>query len=69
MRLKDANGMQNSVDPDLAAYFGANQSGSALFAQTHLSRYLDFCDILYSTDMLHCMNRYHCVDINRTSFK
>ena len=44
MSPNDADGMANSVDPDqtgpLGAPLGAFWSGSALFAQTCLSKYL-----------------------------
>ena len=33
-RLKDADGIANSVDPDQTAPVGAVRSGSALFAKT-----------------------------------
>ena len=36
----DADGMANSVDPDQTAPLGAVWSGSALFAQAHLSENL-----------------------------
>ena len=39
MSLNDADGMENSVDPDQAA-LGAVWSGSALFAQAYLSENL-----------------------------
>ena len=37
---KDANGIANSEDPDQTAPLGAVGSGSALFAQTYLSKNL-----------------------------
>ena len=37
---KDANGIENSEDPDQTAPLGAVWSGSALFAQTYLSENL-----------------------------
>ena len=37
---KDANRITNREDPDQTAPWGAVWSGSALFAQTYLSRYL-----------------------------
>ena len=40
MHPKDAEGIANSVDPDLTAPLGAVWSGSALFAQTCLSENL-----------------------------
>ena len=39
---KGVDGIANSVDPDQTAPLGAVWSGSALFAQTYLSQYLDF---------------------------
>ena len=36
------DGMADSVDPDQTASEGAVWSGSALFAQTYLSQYLEF---------------------------
>ena len=39
-RQKDANGIANSEDPDQTAPLGAVWSGSALFAQTYLSKNL-----------------------------
>ena len=44
MRLKDAGGMVNSVDPDQT---GAVWSGSTLSALTYLSRYLEFIQNMY----------------------
>ena len=41
MHLNDADGMANSVDPDQTAALGAVWSGSALFAQTSLSKTSD----------------------------
>ena len=38
MHPKDAEGIANSVDPDQTAPLGAVWSGSALFAQTCLSK-------------------------------
>ena len=38
MYLKDAKGIANSVDPDQTAPLGALWSGSALFAQSCLSK-------------------------------
>ena len=38
---KGADGMANSVDPDQTAPLGAVWSGSALFAQTYLSKNLE----------------------------
>ena len=35
------DGIANSVDPDQTAPFGAVCSGSALFAHTYLSKYLE----------------------------
>ena len=40
MSPNDADGMANSVDPDQTAPLGAVWSGSALFAQAHLSENL-----------------------------
>ena len=40
MSPNDADGMANSVDPDQTAPLGAVWSGSALFAQTFLSKSL-----------------------------
>ena len=40
MSPNDADGMANSVDPDQTAPLGAVWSGSALFAQTYLSKNL-----------------------------
>ena len=40
MSPKDADGMANSADPDQTAPLGAVWSGSALFAQAHLSENL-----------------------------
>ena len=40
MSPNDADGMANSVDPDLTAPLGAVWSGSALFAQAYLSENL-----------------------------
>ena len=40
MHLKDAEGFVNSADPDQTAPRGAVWSGSALFAQTYLSKSL-----------------------------
>ena len=40
--LKDADGMENSVDPDYTAPYGAVWSRSALFVQTYLPQYLHF---------------------------
>ena len=40
MHPKDAEGIENSVDPDQTAPLGAVWSGSALFAQTCLSENL-----------------------------
>ena len=40
MHPKDAEGIANSVDPDQTAPLGAVWSGSALFAQAHLSENL-----------------------------
>ena len=40
MRLNNAGGMANSADPDQTAPLGAVWSGSALFAQTWLSKNL-----------------------------
>ena len=37
---KNADGMANSVDPDLAAPLGAVWSGTILFAHTYLSENL-----------------------------
>ena len=39
-RQKDANAIANSEDPDQNAPLGAVWSGSALFAQTYLSKNL-----------------------------
>ena len=49
MYPKDADGMANSVDPDWTAPLGAVQSGYALFAQTCLSKKLEF--LQYSNDI------------------
>ena len=38
MRPKDADGMENSVDPDQTTPRVAVWSGSTLFAQTYLSK-------------------------------
>ena len=43
----DANGIANSEDPDQTAPLGAVWSGSALFAQTYLSRNLGLLLYLY----------------------
>ena len=40
MSPNDADGMANSVDPDQTAPLGVVWSGSALFAQTYLSKNL-----------------------------
>ena len=40
MHPKDAEGITNSADPDQTAPLGAVWSGSALFAQTFLSKNL-----------------------------
>ena len=40
MSPNDADGMANSADPDQTAPLGAVWSGSALFAQAHLSENL-----------------------------
>ena len=40
MHPKDAAGIANSADPDHTALLGAIWSGSALFAQTYLSKKL-----------------------------
>ena len=40
MSPNDADGMENSVDPDQTAPLGAVWSGSALFAQAYLSENL-----------------------------
>ena len=40
MHPKDAEGIADRVDPDQTAPLGAVWSGSALFAQTHLSENL-----------------------------
>ena len=37
----DADGMANSVDLDQTAPLGAVRSGTAMFAQTYLSLYLE----------------------------
>ena len=42
MHPKDADGMANSVDPDLTASEEAVGSWSALFAETYLSQYIEF---------------------------
>ena len=42
MGLENAGGMTDSVDPDQTAPIGAVWSGSALFAQTCLSLYVEF---------------------------
>ena len=39
---KGGDGIANSVDPDQTAPLGAVCSGSALFAQTYQSQYLEF---------------------------
>ena len=39
---KDADEMENRVDPDQTAPERAVRSGSALFAQFYLSQYLEF---------------------------
>ena len=44
MHPKDEHGMANSVDPDQTE--GAVWSGSALFAQTHMSQYLDLFTVV-----------------------
>ena len=40
MSPNDADGIANSVDPDQTAPLGSVWSGSALFAQTYLSKNL-----------------------------
>ena len=45
MRPKFANATTNCVDPDHTA-LETGWSGSALFAETYLSQYLDFTGIL-----------------------
>ena len=42
MHPKDADGIANSVDPDQTASSEAVWSWSALFAETHLSQYIEF---------------------------
>ena len=42
MHPKDADGMANSIDPDQTASEEAVWSGSALFAETYLSQYIEF---------------------------
>ena len=42
MHPKDADGMANSVDPDQAASSEAAWFWSALFAETYLSKYIEF---------------------------
>ena len=55
MNPEDADGMENSVDSDQIAPLGAVWSGSAPFAQTYLSQYIEF--LLYvsncSSNQLH----------------
>ena len=46
MHPKDAHGMANSVDPDQTASSEAVWSWSALFAETYLSQYIEFFNII-----------------------
>ena len=48
MSPNDADGMANSEDPDQTVPLGAVWSGSALFAQTYLSK--NFGTLWYSHD-------------------
>ena len=47
MHPKDADGIANSVDPDLTASEEAVRSWSALFAETYLSQYIEFVRYIY----------------------
>ena len=47
MSPNDADRMANSVDPDQTAPLGAVWSGSALFAQTCLSKYLGKLELVF----------------------
>ena len=54
MHPKDADGMANSIDPDLNASSEAVWSWSALFAETYLSQYIEF--VWYKLS-LRCIDR------------
>ena len=58
MHPKDADGIANSVDPDQTASLEAVWSWSALFAETHLSQYIEF--VRYTLcDSIHIFLMHH----------
>ena len=57
MSQKGADRMANSVGPDQTAPVGAVGSGSALFAQTYLTKYLEF--FTFHTSISVFLRKFH----------